>query len=475
MDDLKRSTGRRLKRDELANRLRDSQTRLSRLLNQSPAGIVEADANGRMVMVNARWCEMLGYTEDELLGMNIVDVTHPDSVEATLENVNRLAKGGPDFHIDKNYRRKDGTMLSVNSNVTALRDAEGRYQGLLAVVVDLSERLVAENKLRDSMQSIALAAETAGIGFWEWNTRTNVIRWDAQMFKLYGIPPANDGCVDYELWRATVLPEDFAKNEAILNNTVQTKSKSAREFRIRRADTGESRIMQSVESMRTGHQSEWMVGTNIDITDQRGAEDHTRLLMGEVNHRAKNLLSVVQVMAYQTAKSGDPRTFVDRLSNRIRCLSSNQDLLVNNLWRGVAVDEMVLSQLAHFKDLAGTRIHMDGSKAVITAAASQAISMALHELATNAAKYGALSNAAGHVHIAWKVTDGPRSAFVMSWREVDGPPVKPPTRGGFGQQVLKRLVETSVMGDVTVDYATEGVSWTLATLAENVLVMEERG
>ena len=212
-----------------------------------------------------------------------------------------------------------------------------------------------------------------------------------------------------------------------------------------------------------------------DLSERKRHEDHAQLLMAEVNHRAKNLLSVVQAVAQQTASSGDPLTFAARLSDRISGLAANQDLLVKNLWHGVEVDELVTSQLAHFKDLIDTRIHLNGPGLMVTAAASQAIGMALHELATNAAKYGALSNSNGQVHVEWQLSAGPDSLFQMSWRESDGPQVKAPTRKGFGQTVIKRLVEFSVEGSVKVDYAEDGFSWHLGTAARNVLVISGGG
>ena len=208
-----------------------------------------------------------------------------------------------------------------------------------------------------------------------------------------------------------------------------------------------------------------------DLSERKRHEEHTQLLMAEVNHRAKNLLSVVQAIAQQTASSGDPLTFAVRLSNRIGGLAANQDLLVKNLWHGVEVNELITSQLAHFKDLIGTRIYLNGPEITVTAAASQAIGMAVHELATNAVKYGALSNSNGQVHVEWQLTVGPDSRFLMSWRESDGPLVKAPTRNGFGQTVIKRLVESSVEGSVKVDYAEDGFSWVLGTAAGNVLVI----
>ena len=212
-----------------------------------------------------------------------------------------------------------------------------------------------------------------------------------------------------------------------------------------------------------------------DLSERKRHEEHAQLLVAEVNHRAKNLLSVVQAVAQQTAESSDPLTFSARLSDRIGGLAANQDLLVKNLWHGVGVSELVTSQLAHFKDLIGPRIHLSGPGLTVTAAASQAIGMAVHELATNAVKYGALSNSNGQVHVEWQLTAGTNTQFLMSWRESDGPLVKAPTRKGFGQTIIERLVESSVEGSVKVDYAEDGFSWHLETAAGNVLVISGGG
>ena len=265
-------------------------------------------------------------------------------------------------------------------------------------------------------------------------------------------------------------PDDAENAWARWADAVERDTPYHNELRIRRHD-GEWRWMRvlSVPIVESGVIDEWF-GMCIDITERKRHEEHAQLLMQEVNHRAKNLLSVVQAVAQQTANSGDPQTFAARLSQRINGLAANQDLLVKNLWQGVEVSELVTSQLAHFKDLMGKRIHLHGPELTVTAAASQTIGMAVHELATNASKYGALSNSNGQVHVEWQLTTSPESQFLMSWRESGGPPVKPPTRKGFGQTVIKRLVESSVEGSVKADYAEDGFSWHLRTAAGNVLV-----
>jgi two-component sensor histidine kinase len=193
------------------------------------------------------------------------------------------------------------------------------------------------------------------------------------------------------------------------------------------------------------------------------------MLMAEVNHRAKNLLTVVQAVAVQTAKHGDATTFVSRLSERIGGLAAGQDLLVSNQWQGVEVSDLVVAQLAHFQDLIGTRVLLAGPATRLTPDAAQGIGMALHELATNAAKYGALSNSDGTVRITWQITAETQPRFLISWLEDGGPNVVAPARAGFGQIVIGRMAEASVQGTAEIKYEDAGLSWNLSAPLKNVL------
>src|SRR5262249_8046518 len=144
--------------------------------------------------------------------------------------------------------------------------------------------------------------------------------------------------------------------------------------------------------------------SNRDITGRKRAEEQLRLLMREMNHRAKNMLGVVDAIAHQTA-TRNPDDFIERFSERIQALAANQDLLVRNEWKGVEVESLVRAQLAHFADLIGSRIAVQGLPLRLNPVGAQAIGLALHELATNAGKYGALSNDAGRVDIRWGTDD----------------------------------------------------------------------
>src|SRR5262249_52752651 len=163
------------------------------------------------------------------------------------------------------------------------------------------------------------------------------------------------------------------------------------------------------------------------VTERREREEKEHLLMREINHRAKNMLSVVHAIAHQTA-TRNPEDFIARFSERIQALSANQDLLVRNEWNGVDVEDLVRAQLAHFVGLIGQRIGLRGPRLRLRASSAQAIGLALHELATNAGKYGALSSGRGRVDVSW-ATDG--DTFSMDWTERDGPPVSEPERRGF--------------------------------------------
>jgi PAS domain S-box-containing protein len=202
-----------------------------------------------------------------------------------------------------------------------------------------------------------------------------------------------------------------------------------------------------------------------DITRRKEREEREHLLMREVNHRAKNMLSVVDSIAHQTA-TRNPEGFIERFSERIQALSANQDLLVRNEWNGVEIADLVRAQLAHFSDLIGSRIAMQGPKLRLNPASAQGIGLALHELATNAGKYGALSTDTGCVDVRWGIDS---DTFTMSWTEREGPPVSAPKRRGFGTIVMEAMTQRSVDGKVDLDYVPSGLSWRLTCPAGNVL------
>jgi PAS domain S-box-containing protein len=205
-----------------------------------------------------------------------------------------------------------------------------------------------------------------------------------------------------------------------------------------------------------------------DISDRRRSEETRQLLMREVAHRSKNMLAIVEAIVRQTARRSPPGDFAERLSQRLRSIAASQDLLINGEWTGVEISALIESQLSHIDHLVGSRIHMQGTPLILKPSAAQALGMALHELATNALKYGALSVESGRVNVSWGLgIDG--QSFTMAWTEVGGPAITEQPSAGFGETVLRRMTEGSLGGEVEHAYAPAGVKWKLNAPTSMVL------
>jgi PAS domain S-box-containing protein len=202
----------------------------------------------------------------------------------------------------------------------------------------------------------------------------------------------------------------------------------------------------------------------IDITRYKKQEAHIRLLMQELAHRSNNLLAVIEAVMRQTAaNSTGLDDFAPRFSERLRSLAGTHRLLVQQDGHIAAIDALVRSQLGHLIDRFDSQIELDGPELYLQHVAAQHIGMALHELATNAVKYGALSTPIGRVLIAWNVEGtGEAGLCHIAWQESGGPPVTPPQRRGFGRVVIERTAGRALGGDVTIDYAPGGLRWELA-------------
>jgi PAS domain S-box-containing protein len=292
-----------------------------------------------------------------------------------------LGKGGP-------LPSGETPVAEVDTLMGELREAAARRQA-------------AEDLLRDSKDRLQLALNAARLGWWQYDPDRRVVSWDMRSKEILDI--AEDR-TPLEGVMKLVHPNDAER--------VRTAFQTARdptdpkpyafEFRVQRGD-GEVRWaavhwLAYFEGAGRERRAASVVGIVADVTERNEREEREHLLMREVNHRAKNMLSVVDAIAHQTA-ARNPEDFVDRFSERIQALSANQDLLVRNEWNGVAIEDLVRAQLALFADLIGSRIAVHGPKLRLRAASAQAIGLALHELATNAGKYGALSTATGRVEV----------------------------------------------------------------------------
>jgi two-component system CheB/CheR fusion protein len=193
--------------------------------------------------------------------------------------------------------------------------------------------------------------------------------------------------------------------------------------------------------------------------------------MREMAHRSNNLLAVVQSMARQSIRhSKDLPDFDARFQARLHALGSSNNLLLAQNWTGAAIGDLVQTQLAPFVESIRRRVEMNGPPLRLKPVAAQSIALAVHELATNAAKYGALADPSGRISVRWECNGGeskPRRVRI-TWREHNGPPVTAPMRKGFGHIVIERTVREQLNGEVAYEFAPDGVRWTLDMPASHV-------
>jgi two-component sensor histidine kinase len=221
-----------------------------------------------------------------------------------------------------------------------------------------------------------------------------------------------------------------------------------------------------------------LVSIVADVTDRKAAEDHAEFLMHELSHRSKNLLAVIQSIARRTARTTTTmEEFESRFGRRLQGLAASHDVLVRNSWQGAPLVDLMRQQLMPFMDIQSSRVELTGPDIVVTAEATQAIGLAIHELATNALKYGALSAPAGRVKISWAFDSESLASrkLLLKWVEQGGPRVVPPTRNGFGHLVIGEMIERSLNAKVVLEFDAHGLEWRVSIPATNLVVDTQTG
>jgi PAS domain S-box-containing protein len=438
--------------------------RLQSALDAAKLGSWQYDPPRRVFSWDARSKEIFGVAEDGATVEEFMNWVHPDDVESVWVAYHRALDPAQPERSPTQFRlrRADGQVRWVETLGLAYLEGAGRKRQVvifIGTVQDITERKSAE-EAQARLAAIVTSSADAIVG----KTLDGIVtNWNEAAERMFGY--SADEMIGQSIRR--VVPSDRqAEEDMILSRMAQCETVERHEMMLlaKNGRTFDASI--TISPVRDAE------GRNIgcskiirDITARKRVEEQVRLLMREVNHRAKNMLSLVQAIARQTA-AREPEDFVGRFTERLQALAANQDLLVQNEWHGVDVEDLTRAQLAHFADLVGSRIATHGPKVRLNAAAAQAIGLAMHELATNAGKYGALSTGKGRVDVGWG-TDG--DTFTLSWSEREGPLVSAPKRDGFGTTVVQRMAKQSVDGAVELDYAPSGFSWRLTCPASKAL------
>jgi PAS domain S-box-containing protein len=321
-------------------------------------------------------------------------------------------------------------------------------------VAERTSELEASNQqLRESERRRSLALAAGQMGAWDWNVATGGCSWDAGQYRIFGVDPDHielslDGV------RSLIHHEDLERIEAIVRKGVTDNSNFQTEVRIIRPD-GQTRwcICAAAMTANSAGVVTRVSGVTIDITDLKEAEARRSLLVREVDHRARNALAIVQSIVRMT-KAKSIEAYVAAVEGRIAALSTAHSLLADSRWEGASLNRLVDEELAPYRGGESERITVSGSAVFLKPETAQTIALVLHELATNAVKYGALSGSTGKVALSWQRSE---NVLNLRWEETGGPPVTSPLSTGYGTRVIKVSIERQLNGTVLFEWRPEGL------------------
>ncbi|WP_230531962.1 sensor histidine kinase [Microvirga roseola] len=431
--------------------------------------IVSTDECGRILLFNRAAEETFGYRTEEVLGEPVENLLPQRFRQHHKADVRAFAEGAEGtrrimgHRREVSGRRKNGEEFPVEATVSR-QSLFGRTT-LTVVIRDISERkrieqeLEARNRVLEASEGrLRLALKGGRMGIWEWNLKTNAVVADAAARRLWGLPERRTLQSEHALER--VHHDDLPQMKEALEDAIEESTEFRLEFRIICPDdTVRWVASKAVVLYDSRGEPEVMSGVTFDITERREIEEQRRLISSELSRRMKNMMALVSSVVALSARNADTvETYKQSLQGPLGAISETHSLLVESGWSSTTLIEQLLFELEAYRSPEGTNIVLDGPAIAFEPQVGLSVGLVLHELATNAAKYGALSVPSGCVEVRWTVEDGPESHHLaLEWKERGGPRVSPPKRRGFGTTLIERSLNQTVGGTVELDYRPEGL------------------
>lgn len=463
----------RRSQDEMRIRLSE----LEALYSSAPMALGMLDSNLHYVRINVALADIHGLGVADHIGRDIFEVLPElrETSEISLRHV--LKTGEPVRDQESRVERAEspGVVRDLVKDFYPVRDAAGGIIGLGVICQDVTERKRAEEEavqsdaaLRRTLDLLFLALRTAGVSVFAQDTSLRYAWLGGDLFGRH-VSEALGG------EDADVVPPDLVKPVTTLKKRVLATGEPAQADLPYIVDGRTNWCNFRVEAWRDDSGAvAGLLGAVADISKRKMSEQHVRTLMNELAHRSKNLLTVIQVMARRSAAPGlSSVDFVESFVERLAGLAQSHDLLARDDWRGIDMQELMRSQVGHLDDKISGRITACGPDVVLNAVAAQNFGMALHELATNAVKYGALSCQGGQVAVEWAfVLDDPQGPrLALSWTERGGPPVKAPVRHGFGRLVIETIAARALSGHARLIFDPAGVVCLIDAAADDTVLV----
>lgn len=412
-------------------------------LEASRVGYWELALPQRVLHVSERVREILGSAPSDSVGYREWSAAvHPEDRERREAMLAAALAADGVYDVEYRILRSDGGVRWVNVRGRTITGAAGRPARMTGVVLDVTDRHAAFAAAAESEGRFRLVADSAPTLIWMTDAQARIVFVNRHYETLFGRPAEEmmgDG------WTDAILPEDLKTFQRTFAEAFAARRGFRAFVRVRDRD-GRILWLRCEGTPRLGQGGEFFgyTGCNVDVTEAMAAQEHQRLLINELNHRVKNTLAIVQSIATQTARRADsPNEFRDKFEARIVALSQTHDLLTRGRWEQASLRELLTQE---FSPYPAEQVRLSGPDVELPPRVAVALGLVFHELATNAAKYGGLASPVSHVHVTWRlvlISDLERR-LVLQWREAGGPPVRTPTRRGFGS----RLIETSLKGQL---------------------------
>jgi PAS domain S-box-containing protein len=353
-------------------------------------------------------------------------------------------------------RAKVSVFLDLYRKTHELERLNGRLE--IRVAERTAELAASARKLRQSEQLRHLALAAGNMGAWEWDAETRTVVWDEGHANIFGVEERSNAGASGILGRL-IHPDDLLRVLQTLEQVTADAATLRIEFRVVRPD-GETRWCLGAVAASYNEKGDILRvgGVTVDITERKRSEERQALLAAEVDHRARNVVTVVQSVLRITRADSIPE-YIAAVDGRIGALSTAHKLLANARWEGADLRRLVTEEFAPYQSGEPGRITIEGPNVLLAPAMAQTIALALHELVTNAAKHGALSAEGGRIALSWRHLP---DRLEFSWAESDGPHVEPPKRRGYGTRIFKAGIEQQLKGRVEFLWEPEGLRCNLS-------------